>query len=170
MNYTHLEDDIFELFTSIGIANPSDLKMGDIAARLGVEISYRRDWFSYKDDVVIVRGSPQEEWQSFGHEICHHLRHCGNQLLLPRMFVDLQEWQADHFAYHFCVPTFMLEKMELVQHRKENIWNICNTFNVDYEFAKKRLEMYRNKQKQDQYRQRMSFKIVAENRSVYSIE
>lgn len=145
MNYTHLEDDIFELFTSIGITNPSDLKMRDIAARLGVEISYRRDWFSYKNDVVIVRGSPQEEWQSFGHEICHHLRHCGNQLVLNPLFVDLQEMQAEYFSLHFCVPTFMLEQIELSKYKKENIYLISQAFNVDYQFAEKRLDIYLNK-------------------------
>lgn len=56
------------------------------------------------------------------------------------MFIDLQEWQANHFAYHFCVPTFMLEDLEEV-----TIYEIMNLFNVCYDFASKRIEMYQNK-------------------------
>lgn len=49
------------------------------------------------------------------------------------------EWQANYFAYHFAVPTFMLEKLNI-----QTAQDIVNHFDVDYAFALRRLEMYRN--------------------------
>lgn len=139
--YSHLEDYIFRLFNSIGVKQPKDLDMHTIAQKLGVEIVYRNKAFRIYDEIVLFRSNRQQEWQLFGHEVCHFLRHSGNQLLMNRLFFDLQEWQANHFAYHFCVPTFMLDKLVI-----HNSYDIVNQFNVDYEFAIKRLEMYQNKQ------------------------
>ena len=59
---------------------------------------------------------------------------------MPTTFINLQEWQAKQFAYHFCVPTFMLDDLEEV-----TVYEIMNQFNVDEEFAVRRLEMYQNK-------------------------
>ncbi|WP_149865378.1 ImmA/IrrE family metallo-endopeptidase [Bacillus zhangzhouensis] len=33
--------------------------------------------------LINTRLSPQEQWQDFGHELCHALRHEGNQLIMP---------------------------------------------------------------------------------------
>lgn len=139
--YTHLEDYIFRIFSSIGVKQPKDLDMHTIAQKLGVEIVYRNKAFRIYDEIVLFRSNSRQEWQLFGHEVCHFLRHSGNQLLMNQLFVDLQEWQASHFAYHFCVPTFMLDKLVI-----HNVYDIVKQFNVDYEFAMKRLEMYQNKQ------------------------
>lgn len=81
--------------------------------------------------------TPQQQWQEFGHELCHILRHSGHQKKMNRSFVEYQEWQADYFALHFCVPTFMLDDIKNI-----NIYKITNLFNIDYEFALKRLEVY----------------------------
>ncbi|HLR71553.1 MAG TPA: ImmA/IrrE family metallo-endopeptidase [Pseudogracilibacillus sp.] len=75
----------------------------------------------------------------FGHEVCHYLRHCGNQLKMHPLFLQLQESQANHFAYHFCVPTFMLQQL-----REVTIYDVMELFNVEFDFALRRLEMYRN--------------------------
>ena len=145
MNYTYVEEYIFDLFTSIGITHSSQLNMYLVAAKLGVSIIHYHRLLMYKNEIFIESGTSQEEWQAFGHEICHHLRHCGNQLVLHPLFVDLQEMQAEYFSLHFCVPTFMLEQIELSKYKKENIYLISQTFNVDYQFAEKRLDVYLNK-------------------------
>ncbi|MFE0508100.1 ImmA/IrrE family metallo-endopeptidase [Peribacillus butanolivorans] len=41
--------------------------------------------------------------QEFAHELCHILRHDGNQIYMPKMFIKLQENQANYFTYHFCI-------------------------------------------------------------------
>ncbi|MGG3452037.1 ImmA/IrrE family metallo-endopeptidase [Domibacillus aminovorans] len=52
----------------------------------------------------------------------------------------MQEWQANSFALHFCIPTFMLGKLELTDHRQAAIAIIAQTFDVEYGFAEERLE------------------------------
>ncbi|MDY0394741.1 ImmA/IrrE family metallo-endopeptidase [Virgibacillus halophilus] len=81
----------------------------------------------------------KKEWQEFGHELAHHLRHCGQQLNMHPLFRQLQEYQATYFAYHFCVPTFMLQQLIGI-----SVKQIMNLFNVEYEFAVRRLEIYQN--------------------------
>ncbi|WP_404293129.1 ImmA/IrrE family metallo-endopeptidase [Cytobacillus kochii] len=138
--YSHLEDFIYELYTSIGVEKPEDLDMNKIAKNIGIKLVYKMRPFRLNNEIVLVRGTKQEEWMLFGHEVTHYIRHCGNQLNMHPLFRDLQEFQANHFAYHFCVPTFMLEEIKNVTANE-----IMNKFNVDFDFALRRLEMFQNK-------------------------
>lgn len=140
--YTHLEDYIRELYKTMGIAKPEDLNMLQIAKKLGVDITYSNRVFRFDNEIIIQRGTKSEEWMMFGHELCHYLRHSGNQLKMGKWFVELQEWQADNFMYQFCVPSFMLCKLKLPRLECEAASLIVETFNVDQEFAKKRLQHY----------------------------
>ncbi|WP_438310911.1 ImmA/IrrE family metallo-endopeptidase [Sporosarcina sp. FA9] len=143
--YTHLEDYIYNLYKSIGITNPVDLDMVLIAKELGVEVVYKDNAFRFDNEIILVRGTTSEEWMEFGHEVCHYLRHSGNQLNMHTLFIRLQEWQADSFMYQFCVPTFMLQALKLPRNRKKAIWEIQKRFNVTYEFAEIRLEKFTQK-------------------------
>ena len=84
--------------------------------------------------------SNQQQWQDFGHEMYHY---CHDYVVYDRLhetYAEYGESKADYFAYHFCVPTFMLMDLKEV-----NIYVIANRFNVEYDFALRRLEMYQNK-------------------------
>jgi len=116
--------------------------MRQIAVKLGAEIVYHRTFFRFDNEIVLAPGSPEEEWMNFGHEICHFLRHCGNQANLHPLFIELQEWQADNFMYQFCAPTFMLKKMKLPDHEDAAVDMLCKTFCVLPEFARRRLQQY----------------------------
>lgn len=142
---TYLEDYIQNLYKLIGVTIPSELEMPYIARKLGVKIVYRTSAFRFGNEIILVRGTKCEEWMEFGHEICHYLRHCGNQANMHPLFAELQEWQAENFMYHFCVPTFMLQKLNLPRNRKKAIWEIQKNFNVSYEFAEIRLEKFTQK-------------------------
>ncbi|WP_245828914.1 ImmA/IrrE family metallo-endopeptidase [Salipaludibacillus agaradhaerens] len=135
--YTHVEDYINKLFKSIGVKNPTDLDMHTIANKIGVKIQYKEHPFRFNNEVLLSKGSQKQQWMDFGHEVGHYLRHCGSQAILNPLFIELQEWQANNFAYHFCVPTFMLDKLTI-----HNAYDIVNMFNVDHPFASKRLDMY----------------------------
>ena len=137
---THLEDFIRNLYLKIGISKPAEIDINLIAQALGINLYYGNTTFIFGNNIVIKRSNKQQEWIDFAHELCHYLRHTGFQVAMHPMFIDLQEWQANHFAYHFCVPTFMLEDLEEV-----TIYEIMNLFNVCYDFASKRIEMYQNK-------------------------
>lgn len=144
--FTHLEDYISELYRSIGITKPEDLNMLQIAKKLGVDVTYSNRVFRFDNEIVIQRGTTSEEWTMFGHELCHYLRHSGNQLKMGKWFVELQEWQADNFMYQFCVPSFMLQALKLPAHEREAVWLIMETFHVGQEFAEKRLQHYMQNQ------------------------
>lgn len=138
--YTHLEDFVNNLYNIIGIYNPYNLDMYVIAHRLGIKIVYNKTSFRYGSIIALTRVSKQQCWQRFGHELSHYVGHVGHQLKMPYLFRDLQEYQANRFAYHFCVPTFMLDQLKGVTAN-----DIVALFNVEYSFALKRLEMYKNK-------------------------
>lgn len=143
--YTHLEDYIHGLYKSINVANPVDLDMLQVARKLGVHIVYeRRRVFCLEDEINLVRGTKRQEWMDFGHEVCHYLRHSGSQLNMSPLFIELQEWQANNFMYHFCVPTFMIENMDLPDDRKQAAWVIYNSFNVSFTFAERRIDKWMN--------------------------
>jgi hypothetical protein len=138
--HSYLEEYIYQLFTSIDVKYPEDLDMYTIAQRLGVIITYKKRLFRFDNEIALVKSTKRREWMMFGHEIGHYLLHAGNQFNMHPLFKQLQEKQADYFAYHFCVPTFMLHELKEI-----DVYQIMNLFNVEFQFAFKRLEIYRNK-------------------------
>ncbi|MFA1821216.1 ImmA/IrrE family metallo-endopeptidase [Virgibacillus oceani] len=138
--YTHLEDCIYDLFGFMEITEPEQLAIDNVAKELKLQVVYRRKAFRFYDEIILTPGTIQQEWQLFGHEVGHYLIHTGSQLQMHYLFRDLQEYQANHFAYHFCVPTFMLENETDL-----SVYKIMNLFNVEFDFALRRLEMYERK-------------------------
>ncbi|WP_339260873.1 ImmA/IrrE family metallo-endopeptidase [Lysinibacillus sp. FSL K6-3209] len=144
--YTHLEDYIRDLYTSIGVTNPEHLDMKVIASRLGFTLFLSPYDSTNIGNVIFIdsRLSKEEQWQEFGHELGHGTLHSGNQAKSPPLFREYQEWKANNFMYHACIPTFMLNKMILPSNKEKAIFLIQKTFNVEYWFAEKRLEQYFN--------------------------
>lgn len=138
--FTHLEEYILQLFNSLSINNPDQLSLEQIAEKLNIEVRYTDFSMCYNETIFLSKSDKRREWQEFGHEICHYLRHSGNQVRMHPLFVELQEYQADFFAYHFCIPTFMLEDLY-----NFNVYNIMQVFDVEYAFARRRLEIHANK-------------------------
>ncbi|MUK89114.1 ImmA/IrrE family metallo-endopeptidase [Ornithinibacillus sp. L9] len=144
--YNRTEDYIQQFLHSIYITEPHQLTIRYITKIIKLPVRF----WEFTSEVVYSKGkyimfleetAPlQKQWQDFGHELCHVLWHVGRQEYLPNDFLKPQEWQANHFAYHFCVPTFMLEQI-----RNPNVNEIMYLFNVDRQFATRRLEMYQSK-------------------------
>lgn len=135
-----MEDFINQLYINLHVNNPNQLEIAYLAKRLNLNIYYGRTGLILDNNIVIRISNKQREWQLFGHEVGHYLRHEGNHLPMYPLFRDLQENQANYFAYHFCVPTFMLRELKEI-----SIQSISETFKVDYAFASRRLEMYQSK-------------------------
>ncbi|MBD7944753.1 ImmA/IrrE family metallo-endopeptidase [Psychrobacillus sp. Sa2BUA9] len=146
MRYTYnlMEEYVKKMYNTIGIYLPHQLDMESIAARLGTTLIYLPYGSMTVGNAILIdiRLSPTAQWQEFGHELCHVEWHDGNQRVLPSSFLEYQEWKASNFAYHACVPTFMLDRMNLPSSEVKAIFVVQETFNVDYEFAKKRLNQY----------------------------
>ena len=77
--------------------------------------------------------------------LSHVLWHAGNQARMPPHFADYQEWQAESFALHFCIPTFMLQQLKLSRDGNTAIYETSETFGVTYKFAEKRLDKWKQK-------------------------
>ncbi|WP_244504824.1 MULTISPECIES: ImmA/IrrE family metallo-endopeptidase [unclassified Lysinibacillus] len=58
------------------------------------------------------------------------------------LFREYQENKANHFMYHACVPSFMLDEIEP---NNLTVEYIQEQFNVECDFARKRLEQYLSK-------------------------
>jgi len=148
---SHLEDFVQNVYQQINITDASLISKETIAHRLGIWLHYWNGKSKYveRDGMFTIlldkRLDSTSQWHEFGHEVCHVLRHSGNQMYMPESFKNLQETQANYFAYHFCVPTFMLHELKLPGHIHQAAVTISDLFNVSYSFAVKRYTMYINK-------------------------
>jgi Zn-dependent peptidase ImmA (M78 family) len=164
-SYTPLEDFIKSLYLKLSIKNPIEVKMMEIAEKINIKLHFYDDSSTAicRKGLFIIfideRQSPQEQWQDFGHELCHVLRHEGTQNGMVKPFLYLQENQAENFMYHFCVPTFMLLNYKIVNFLdvEAGIPFVIQNFNVTETFAKERLERFK--------RQLLQSKSDAEHRA-----
>lgn len=145
--YTHADDYVKKLYETINIECPSQLCADTITRRLGMSTVYLPVEATRVGKVIYLdERLPQTiQWQQFGHELCHVLWHQDNQLHLAQSFIDLQENQANNFAYYACIPTPMLMGMELPETFGEAVHRVSTTFKVTPEFASKRLEFHLSK-------------------------
>lgn len=92
--------------------------------------------------IVFINNSINErqQWQEFGHEVYHYFYDETNYNALKETYAYYGESKADYFAYHFCVPTFMLQQLKGV-----DVYDVMRLFNVEFDFAMRRLEMYQSK-------------------------
>lgn len=152
MKYTYniMEGYVKKMYNSIGIYWPHQLDMESIAARLGTTLVYLPYGSMTVGNAILIddRLTDAQQWQDFGHELCHVEWHDGNQRVLPSSYLEYQEWKASNFAYHACVPTFMLERLDLPTNERQAAWLIQETFHVEHEFAEIRLQQYVNNCKQ----------------------
>ncbi|KYD03488.1 hypothetical protein B4102_3406 [Heyndrickxia sporothermodurans] len=151
-SFTMLEDYVKRVYSYLSIDDPIDIDMELISYKLGIRLKYwdegseasyfRGNFYIYLNERLPI----QEQWQEFGHELCHVLTHEGHQSFMPNEFLKYQEIKAENFALHFCVPTFMLLNYEIANYYniKDGIPFVAKTFNVTEEFAKKRLIHFRN--------------------------
>lgn len=145
---THTEDFVKEMYTKINILKPLELDFRHIAARLGIKVFYWTESsqavFNNELSYILLNEnlSIPEQWQDFGHELCHVLLHTGNQNYLTQSFREYQEAKANYFMYHACVPSFMLMEIDAASLSAQYI---ARHFNVVEDFARRRLEMFMNK-------------------------
>jgi Zn-dependent peptidase ImmA (M78 family) len=165
-NYTPLEEFVKDLFSVLSISTPQEIDINDIAIHLNIRLYFYDDGSTAVDNRIFIdeRLSKARQWEDFGHELCHTLRHHGNQLLMLKnellhSFRRLQESQSDNFMYQFCVPTFMLLKYKISNFLdvKAGIPFIVENFNVTEEFAAERLKRFK--------RQLLQSKSDAEHRA-----
>ena len=146
MSYTYnwSEEYINNFYRAIDIYHPHQLDIEEIASRNGLSVAYlSTEPMNIKNVIVLDdRTAAAEQWQDFGHELCHALWHSGNQITMPMPYQVYQENKSNNFAQYACIPSFMLHGMKLPTHEKEAVWMIMETFGVERWFAEKRLQQY----------------------------
>lgn len=142
--YSNLEEYVLQFLNRIGIYHPHQLNLENIYPRLGFSIHFIPfdSMFVANNIFLDSRKSETQQWQDFSHELCHALWHAGDQALIPLSMREYQEWKAENFAQQLCVPSFMLDNMNLPAYERDAVWMIMEKFGVERTFAEKRLQQY----------------------------
>ncbi|WP_369595605.1 ImmA/IrrE family metallo-endopeptidase [Lysinibacillus pakistanensis] len=148
--YSHLEDYIKDFYIRLCMTTPALLDFREIAEKLGIKVFYWPDTsqalFAENKPFIFLNEtlSQQQQWQDFCHELAHVLLHTGDQFYMSPLFREYQEHKANNFMYHACIPTFMLDELQLNDSTPQTVMKLQELFNVEYEFALKRLTQYLN--------------------------
>ncbi|BBI31447.1 ImmA/IrrE family metallo-endopeptidase [Cohnella abietis] len=143
---TPLEQWIEQLWMRSGIVSVSSLNVDEVAVRLDVWVHYMQDtsraleYMGMRSILIDQRQDRESQWEDFLHELCHVLRHAGNQTTMPRLFCEGQEAEANRFVLYAAIPFFMLQHLKLADRIDEAAGQIAMHFGVTFELARKRLE------------------------------
>lgn len=146
--YTHLEDFIRQVYQKLNVQEPQQLNLRTISDSLNIGIhSFRENsqvlLFEGKYYIFLdARLTDPKQFEELGHELGHVLLHAADQQHINIDYRLYQEWKANLFALHFCVPTFMLQKL---QSNQLNPYTISDLFGVTVDFACKRLTLHQQK-------------------------
>ncbi|OZU89017.1 hypothetical protein CIL03_08345 [Virgibacillus indicus] len=147
MTYTKLNKEIMQLFLVLNILEPIQFKDQNTIKVISERLNIRTYFYEGLTEVNNLDGKPnvflnknqseQKVWQDYGHALGHLSSF--NDLLanLPSIFKELQSNEINEFAYLFCIPSFMLEQLHDI-----NEDAIVHSFNVEYNFAQKRIALY----------------------------
>ncbi|MGN7167922.1 ImmA/IrrE family metallo-endopeptidase [Paenibacillus cellulositrophicus] len=155
---TDLEKYVEELYIQNGICNPYQINVADLSSRLNVWVHFAEaksraveSRTGLRSMFIDSRLTPEEQRMDFLHELCHLLRHVGNQMVLPELFTEAQENEAKNFVYYAAIPFFMLRTMPIPNNRQMAIEYIAFNFDVTLRFAENRLSQIERRILQAQF-------------------
>ncbi|MNS17582.1 hypothetical protein D3C86_1044410 [compost metagenome] len=144
---THLEQFIEDLYTAHEIFHPDQITITELSDKLNVWIHYENlksrayESASGMHSMFLDKHlSPDRQRLDFLHELCHLLRHAGNQTILPELFTKAQEAEADQFVLYATMPYSMLSKLCLPYLRVDAIQYIATLFQVPISLAEQRYD------------------------------
>lgn len=118
---TELEKLLEKEYRNIGIEYASDMDLDLIASIFNVEIrTYAGPSFAeWKEDeysFIFLNAylNEKQRREVFFHELCHPLQHVGQQEIMPKSFIELQEIQAKNFQHYAAMPSYLLEEFKSV--------------------------------------------------------
>ncbi|WP_069510873.1 ImmA/IrrE family metallo-endopeptidase [Lysinibacillus sp. FSL M8-0337] len=148
MYSSHLDDFIKQFYIKMDILKPKQINFFKIADCLDIKIHYwdesSQAAFLKNSNFIFLNEhlSFQQQWQDFCHELAHVLFHTGHQGRMAHTWIEYQENKANNFMYHACIPSFMLDELNLYYNNSITAIQIQELFNVEYDFAVKRLTQY----------------------------
>ncbi|KQL43913.1 hypothetical protein AN963_20865 [Brevibacillus choshinensis] len=169
---TILEEWVEKFYIMNNIRTPSDLSIENISALLGIGVTFApgvSDEVMFDEEYTHIfinsHYSPEHRWEVFCHELCHPLRHMGNQGNLPNEFRKLQEMEANAFQFYAAIPFFMIRKIRIPEHENEMIELLAREFGVTHRFAKKRLEQIQRRISHGRVHQEIAKSISGQKQS-----
>lgn len=171
-----LEQWIEELYNRYDITKPKHLSIEVLAKYFNIWVHYhakRSKGIELSEGTYTVfidsRQSQEVQWLEFLHELCHLLRHAGNQTLMPEQFTKAQEYEADRFVFYAAIPFFMVHKIILPLTKGEAIGYIAREFRVPLHFAEQRFEQIEDRIAQAKF---LSSEInaIAEQAATYTCD
>ncbi|MED1533916.1 ImmA/IrrE family metallo-endopeptidase [Bacillus altitudinis] len=148
---SHLEDWIERFLRGKQITSPSDLEIIELCRKMNIFIVQheKRTCMTEICGVYVIsidsRSDPFQQRCELAHELWHILIEGGNNAVMPLQWKQYQEYKANYFSYHFCIPTFMLKNLNLPADQNKAALLVADIFKVTCEFAKRRLGLYYNK-------------------------
>ncbi|KZN99394.1 ImmA/IrrE family metallo-endopeptidase [Pseudobacillus badius] len=146
---TPLEDWVTQLYIKLEIFHPSQIDEEFIAKKLRIFLHRkpRPSFFeivgNYLGITIDCRATQEKQREMFFHELCHILRHCGQQSIMPKAFRDLQEWDAQNFVKYAAIPHHLFKYIDFNQHDLEQ--HMAELFGVSTELCKTRIEQIKNR-------------------------
>jgi Zn-dependent peptidase ImmA (M78 family) len=144
---THLEHFVEKLYITHSILQPEDITIQRLSTELDIHIDYApvrsRAYESLSGMRFVLldnRTTPMKQRFDFLHELCHMLRHAGNQMTLPVPFIKAQEEDAEKFVLYATMPFFMIQSCSLSGDYNITIQQISNVFGVSRDMAKIRFD------------------------------
>ncbi|MEK5028743.1 ImmA/IrrE family metallo-endopeptidase [Paenibacillus sp. FSL M7-1046] len=141
---TPFEQLIEDEYRSKGVLTAADLDIQVIALLFHVEIVYYNGVSCSDNDMRVIFLNRYDDLfkqtMIFFHELCHVLRHAGDQRRMPQLFKQLQENEAEMFSLYSTMPFFMIEKINFSQFEAESIGMIAKEFQFPSQFAQLRLK------------------------------
>ncbi|HHY72245.1 MAG TPA: ImmA/IrrE family metallo-endopeptidase [Bacillus bacterium] len=141
---TRLEHYVSTIFKNLHIYQPYEIDKIYIADKLEIKLEYSRHKpFAYEeDDFKFINIDKYEtkkgQREQFYHELCHILRHAGDQLKMPKPFTDRQEWDAKNFMLNAAIPYHMIHLINDDEY--VNIKHLSDTFLVTENLIVERLK------------------------------
>lgn len=168
---THLEEWVESLYQHNNIWSPQDLTIENLSAVLGIGVTFApgiADEAIFDEEYAHIfinsHYPPQRRWEVFCHELCHPLRHMGNQLSLPDAFRKLQEMDAHAFQAYAAIPFYMVQNIQLPDDEAEIIELLVGEFGVTAGFAQRRWEQIQRRIARGRWEQNRTQALTRQNK------
>lgn len=163
---TILEEFVEETYKRVGITSPHQITVEELSQRLNVWV-HLSDVKSRALEAVPgmysmfldSRLSEHQQRLDFLHELCHLLRHAGNQMTMPESYTQMQELEAEQFVLYAAMPASMLSQLTpIMPTMADAIPCLVEIFDVPLDLAAKRVDQikrrivdgYRQSKRKDQ--------------------
>ncbi|GIO36262.1 hypothetical protein J41TS12_11230 [Paenibacillus antibioticophila] len=157
---TILEEFLESTYEAAGIIYPHQITVEELSQRLNVWLHYKPvtsralEAVSGMYSMFLDERLPADQQRlDFLHELCHLLRHAGNQISLPAAFTEMQEIEAEHFVLYAAMPFSMIKRLDLPNRRGLAVSALVETFHVPAAFAERRLDQLQRRVLQNMWNQ-----------------